>query len=268
MANINVFSGEEVLARLEDFKTEITGSTSITVAELETKLTQVEALAKGRSRAVSYATNAAANAAISAMSNTELQVGDNIYIGSTQVPDWYVAEVVANKGSDQLPTSGTAFADSYTIGYYKLYQLEVEKVDLSSYYTKSEVNNKFTDEVTQGVDLEDNTLSFKNGKGVEIFTVSLTGFLIEATFNTFGMVKLFKAANYTSEYATNDTTAFTPAFLSKVLQNYATLSSFQTLSNTVNEHSSRIALLEADAMEVSLSDGLTSEGIITFTWEA
>lgn len=268
MANINVFSGEEVLARLEDFKTEITGSTSTTVAQLETELAQVEALAKGRSRAVSYATNAAANTAISAMSNTELQVGDNIYIGATQVPDWYVAEIVANKGNDQLPTSGTAFADSYTIGYYKLYQLEVEKVDLSSYYQKSQVDTLINTNSISSATFSDNTIGFKNKSGLQIFTVSLSSFLIEATNNTFGMVKLFKAADYTSDYATNDSTAFTPAFLSKVLQNYATLTSFNKLSETVNEHSSRLALLEADAMEVSLSDGLTSEGIITFTWEA
>ena len=70
MPNANLFTGEEILARLEALKSDIAGDTTITIAALEDKLATVEALAKGRSRAISYADNAAANAGLAAMSKS------------------------------------------------------------------------------------------------------------------------------------------------------------------------------------------------------
>lgn len=268
MPNANLFTGEEILARLEALKSDIAGDTTITIAALEDKLATVEALAKGRSRAISYANNAAANAGLAAMSNTELQVGDSIYIGSTQVPDWYVAEVVANKGSDTLPTSGTTFNDTYTIGYYKLYQLETEKVDLSNYYAKSEVDNLINTNSIGSATFSDNIIGFKNKAGAQVFTVNLSTLLINASPSKAGMVKLYNSTSESSAFSSIDDGAFTPAFLAKVLQSYVTTGSFNTLSNTVSSNSSRIQILEADTMEVSLSDGETADGIMTLTWEA
>ena len=155
----------EVVKMIENAVSGISGDTTASIAELEQKITAVETkntsqdtaistaqttaneaktIALGRSRAISYADNSDANTAITAMSNTELRVGDNIYIGTVGVPDWYVAEVLSAKGGQTLPTSGTAFADSYSIGYYKLYQLETEKVDLTNYVQKSEAIKSIT----------------------------------------------------------------------------------------------------------------------------
>ncbi len=277
MAQKIIWTGAEVKAYVDnhvgDVSTDLTGltaqvntnKTDITnlkskdsthdskIASLESKVNTVEALATGRSSAKYYATITAANTAISAMANNEMRVGDNIYIGETQVPDWYVAEILTTKGAQTIPAKGSNFADSYNVGFYKLAQLETEKVDLSAYetaetaggkyalktdalknvtYTKSNhtlgqttdsgsSSNISTDiaaysEVPNSGSLDSgNLLNIKHGN-TSLFTISLSGLSISDASNTVaGKVKLNKTAQYTSTHQAtpDDVAAITGGYL-------------------------------------------------------
>lgn len=161
MANKVLWTATEIQARIDQAVGDITGDNNTTISELETKIetntsniaslqssvstaqstaSEAKSIAQGRSRAVYYEDNASANTGINAFSNNELKIGDNIYIGAVGVPDWYVCEILSAKAptSSNLPTSGTSFNDNYSIGFYKLAQLESEKVDLTEYAKKNE----------------------------------------------------------------------------------------------------------------------------------
>ena len=325
---------EEFLARLDQAIGGISGDTSSSIAELEGRLDAVETkntsqdsaistaqstasdaktIALGRSRAISYESNAAANTALAAMSNTELKVGDNIYIGTVGVPDWYVAEVLSAKGSNTLPTSGSAFNDSYSIGYYKLYQLETEKVDLTNYVQKSEAIKSITyssstkrititlaNNTTSTIDLStlasltevdtkittakaevkptqgslaSNILTVKNAAGTTLFTADLSGLSIpDADFEVKGKVRLIKQTDVSggtlspSMLESEDYKAISPkAIFTRADTKYATTDAFLELNSTVGGHTTRLNALENELIEVTVSDGLTTEGLVNLT---
>lgn len=283
----NLWTAEETQSRINTAISGVSGSTSTSIAALETKVTtnttniatnatgitqaktaasnaqnkadSAYSLAEGRARALYYATNAAANTAITALSSSSLKVGDNIYIGTTSVPDWYVAEVLSTKASETLPTSGSSFADNYSIGYFKLAQLETEKVDLSAYETSATAGGKYflisnftaakivsalgTSSVNRATADADgnniastyalktsvptsatfgsNTLTFKNSSGTTLFTVSLSSLIIsDATTSTKGKVLFATNSYYATGGKTNDTMAITAAYANSIVTSY------------------------------------------------
>lgn len=64
--------------------------------------------------------------------NTKYKIGDELYIKSTDKPDYWVAEVKDTKGS-----AVTSISDGATVGYWVLYKLG-EKTDLTLYQTKTD----------------------------------------------------------------------------------------------------------------------------------
>ena len=86
------------------------------------------AIANGKNRARVFSTTSDMQNYLSNKNNIGVfQVGDNIYIVDVGVPDWWISEVLTS-------------ADPATGYYYKIGQLETQKVDLTNYATKSEVN--------------------------------------------------------------------------------------------------------------------------------
>lgn len=78
-------------------------------------------IAKGRNRARVFATTAAMESWLKDAANKGVCiVGDNLYIEDVDVPDWWVSEVLEE-------------ADAETGYYYKIAQLETQKVDLTNY---------------------------------------------------------------------------------------------------------------------------------------
>ena len=91
-------------------------------------------IAKGRNQAHVFKTTAGMQAWISDSANKGLwSKGDNIYIVELDVPDWWVAEVLEE-------------ADAETGYYYKIAQLETQKVDLTTIQDEldTKVTNSFT----------------------------------------------------------------------------------------------------------------------------
>lgn len=264
--SIQTMSGAEIIARLDQLRTDVSGNSDLSIAELKSEIDVVRNIANGKSLGKTFADIASTNAALAGYSNTELKVGDKIYIRAVGVPDRYVGEVLTSKGNESLPTGTSAFNDSYSIGYYKIYQLETEKVDLSDYLTINAHNTFANNELYKTAALIDNVIHFRNAAGVDKLTVSIATLLIEATNSAKGMVKLYRSADASANGTINDEGAFTPAYLGAILQNYTRADIFNALSQNVTAISSRVATLEADIMQVSVSDGVTENGLITFTW--
>ena len=85
-------------------------------------------IAKGRNRAHVFATTEAMRVFISDETNKGVyNVGDNLYIVDIGVPDWWISEVLES-------------ADAETGYYYKIAQLETQKVDLTEILEDIEKN--------------------------------------------------------------------------------------------------------------------------------
>lgn len=90
---------------------------------------EAKAIAQGSQRAIGFATLQAAITALNGYSNTQLKVGDNVYIVETGVPDLWVAAVEQNSVAYNYTTTD-AFNDDLVentlvqVGYYKFAYLE------------------------------------------------------------------------------------------------------------------------------------------------
>lgn len=90
---------------------------------------EAKAIAQGSQRAIGFATLQAAITALNGYSNTQLKVGDNVYIVETGVPDLWVAAVEQNSVAYNY-TTNDAFNDDLVentlvqVGYYKFAYLE------------------------------------------------------------------------------------------------------------------------------------------------
>lgn len=102
---------------------------------LETNVETVEAIAKGRNQALAYNNYSEMITALNGMTKDELKRGQNIYIGTVGVPDLWVYGVETNKvtytyTNDETFVSGLNTNTTVKVGYYKLAQLETQKVDV------------------------------------------------------------------------------------------------------------------------------------------
>lgn len=118
------------------------GSGNIIVDTYATKTDLQNGLA-GKSSTKTYDTYSAFVPAVMDMNNTALKVGDNVLIKALDVPDMWVYKVNATKtdytySSDANIIAALATANGLTVGYYVFAKLETQKVDLTSYQTKTD----------------------------------------------------------------------------------------------------------------------------------
>ena len=84
--------------------------------------------------------------ALNGYGNSEMNVGTNIYLQQTDVPDFWVYSK-ADSSVAYTYTNDSAFINAVKtsgyvqVGYYNVAMLETAKVDLTDYYTKTEVDN-------------------------------------------------------------------------------------------------------------------------------
>lgn len=95
----------------------------------QSKANSAYTLAEGRARAVSFDTVEAMTAALKAAAKTDYKIGDNLFIKATGVPDYWISNVLST--------------NSGTYGYFEISPLETQKIDLTNYYTKTEIENKY-----------------------------------------------------------------------------------------------------------------------------
>lgn len=130
------------------------GSGNVIVDTYATKTDLQNGLA-GKSSTKTYDTYSAFVTAVMAMNNTALKVGDNVLIKALDVPDMWVYKVNTTKtdytySSDANIIAALATANGLTVGYYVFAKLETQKVDLTSYQTKTDNSLATTDKTIVG----------------------------------------------------------------------------------------------------------------------
>ena len=96
---------------------------------------QALAIAKRRNQALAYNSYSEMITALDGMTKDELKRGQNIYIGTVGVPDLWVYSVETTKytytyTNDETFVNGLNNNVTVQVGYYKLAQLETQKVDV------------------------------------------------------------------------------------------------------------------------------------------
>ena len=160
--------------KLKNLETSVNG--------IEGGLSTVESIAKGANQCLSYESYEAMITALNAMDNTKLKKGQNIYIGTVGVPDLWIYSVEESSSSYTFTDDDTLANEvkenvAVQIGYYKVAQLETQKVDLSGYVTKAEVLEpvNYTSQIVANSTIQhlQSTDIQKIGKAV-IFVVNIT----------------------------------------------------------------------------------------------
>lgn len=109
----------------------------------------------GRATTKTYENYQAFVTAMGLLSKSELKVGDNIYIKKLDVPDMWVTAVNATSVSysytnDQAIINALDTTNGLTVGYFSFSKLETEKVDLSTYQTKTDNSLATADKTVVG----------------------------------------------------------------------------------------------------------------------
>lgn len=114
-----------------DGLTSVIGSGELQTTEqtIISAVNEVAEIAKGKNRARVFATTESMNAWLSDSGNSGVAiVGDNLYIVDVGVPDWWIEEVLEEPDADGR--------------YYKIAQLETQKVDLTTYDKRIQQNEE------------------------------------------------------------------------------------------------------------------------------
>ena len=135
LANNAVATANNAVATANEAKTtaqtaETNANSAVDTANAaNTTAGEAKAIAQGSQRAIGFATLQAAITALNGYNNTQLKVGDNVYIVETGVPDLWVAAVEQNSVAYNY-TTNDAFNDDLVentlvqVGYYKFAYLE------------------------------------------------------------------------------------------------------------------------------------------------
>lgn len=104
---------------------------------------QALAIAKGRNQSLAYNSYSEMITALNGMTKDELKRGQNIYIGTVGVPDLWIysvedSSVTYSYVNDETIVNSLGTDTTIQVGYYKLAQLETQKVDLTN--IESDIN--------------------------------------------------------------------------------------------------------------------------------
>ena len=117
------------------------------VEEVDSKVDAVESIALGANQGLSYESYEAMITALNAMESTKLHNGQNIHIGTLNVPDIWIYSVEDTSVEYSYVDDETlinALATFPQVGYYRLSQLETQKVDLTEYAKKEVLGDQVT----------------------------------------------------------------------------------------------------------------------------
>lgn len=104
-------------------------------------INEVNSIAKGANKAVSYSNYLAMVTAFNALGNDIYNVGQNIMIITSDVPDLWISSIESTSTTytyttDEAITNALATNGYIQVGYYRLSALETQKIDLTDYYQK------------------------------------------------------------------------------------------------------------------------------------
>ena len=271
-------------------------SGNVITSTYATKTELQEGLA-GKSQSKTYNNYQAFVTAIGLLSKSELKVGDNIYIKKLDVPDMWVTAVNAssvsyNYTTDQAIINALDTTDGLTVGYFSFSKLETEKVDLSTYQTKTdnslttadktvvgainEVKNtadsaasKATTNATEIANIKNGTTKVKKAETADNatnVTTSINSKAITDIFETDGITakKASKTAHTLTVSGNNGTTATTTTFdgsaATTLALNTTDFTASGGASNTIALKSTGITAGEYTAIRVDEKGRATAGG--------
>jgi hypothetical protein len=136
----NVLTGRQYLVPQDIVGKQNIEDNSLTTTNktIPTAINEVNSIAKGANQALSYANYSAMVIAFNSLDDDEYNVGQNVYVVTTEVPDLWVSSVESTSSTYTYVDDATIVSELETngyiqVGYYKLSMLETQKVDLTNY---------------------------------------------------------------------------------------------------------------------------------------
>ena len=126
-----------ITQRQNTFESNMEGEFNTFKTNVTNEVDTLEGIVKGRNQALAYNSYSEMITTLNSMTKDELKRGQNIYIGTVGVPDLWVYSVETTKSTYSY-TNDKTFVNSLNnnvtvkVGYYKLAQLETQKVDLTN----------------------------------------------------------------------------------------------------------------------------------------
>lgn len=214
----------------------------------------------GRATTKTYENYQAFVTAMGLLPKSELKVGDNIYIKKLDVPDMWVTAVNATSASytytnDQAIINALDTTNGLTVGYFSFSKLETEKVDLSTYQTKTDNTLETTSKTVVGAINEvkgtaGSALSKANANATEISNLKD------------GTTKVKKAE--TADNATNVTTSINGKEITDIFETNSTTVKNATKATNANYATS--AGKVSSALKIKVVD-MVSGGIRTLSYD-
>lgn len=234
-------------------------SGNVITSTYATKTELQEGLA-GKSQSKTYNNYQAFVTAMGLLSKSELKVGDNVYIKKLNVPDMWVTAVNATSVSytytnDQAIINALDTTDGLTVGYFSFSKLETEKVDLSTYQTKTDNSLATADKTVVGAINEvkntaDSAASKATTNATEIANIKN------------GTTKVKKAE--TADNATNVTTNINGKAITDIFETNSTTVKNATKANNANYATS--AGKVSSALKIKVVD-MVSGGVRTLSYD-
>lgn len=133
-----------ITQRQNTFESNMEGEFNTFKTNVTNEVDTLEGIVKGRNQALAYNSYSEMITTLNSMTKDELKRGQNIYIGTVGVPDLWVYSVEDNSVTysyvnDETIVSGLGTDTTIQVGYYKLAQLETQKVDLTN--IESDIND-------------------------------------------------------------------------------------------------------------------------------
>ena len=158
----NIFE-TELTQRQDTFESDMENEFNKLQTNVTNNVDALDSIIKGRNQALSYTSYTEMITALNSMDAEELQRGQNIYIGTVGVPDLWVYSVEAEYVEytyvdDDTFIEGLNGDVTVQVGYYKLAQLETQKVDLTN------IEDEIDDLTDRVVEIETNGGSGSSGQ--------------------------------------------------------------------------------------------------------
>lgn len=170
------------------------------ISDLQEDVYTVEAIAKGRNQALAYNNYSEMITALNNMSADELNRGQNIYIATLGVPDLWVYGVEETNVEyiyvdDDTFVEGLNVNTTVQVGYYKLAQLETQKVDIDGLADDIDTLQDDVENITPRVEiLESDTNSLQN----ELLSVKDTlGYTVKNLLENIGATTTSNGVTFT-----------------------------------------------------------------------
>ena len=147
------------LTKGETFQTASDNSLDTTSKTVVGAINEVNSVAKNANIAKGYANYSSIITELNSASATAFKVGQSLYVQTQEVPDLWIISIESSSipytyTTDAAFVTATGASGGQQVGYYKLAQLETEKVDLADYVTDTEMNQAIGDAtiaIEQGV---------------------------------------------------------------------------------------------------------------------